>query len=152
VPPGAQDRALWDAAMLAEGVATVARAMGRGAPGPFRIKAAIAALHVSPGGADWQGMVRLYDLLLGHEPTSVVRLNRAVALAEAGGVAAALAEIDRMAPHMDGYQPFHAARAFVLGRAGRRDESLAAYDRAIAMAATAADARFLSKRRREAAH
>ena len=151
VPPGEQDRRLWDAAMLAEGVTLIARAMGRGAPGPFQIKAAIAALHAAPGGVDWHGIVRLYDRLLGHEPTDVVRLNRAVAMAEADRVAGAVAELEALAGGMGDYQPFHAARAFVLGRAGRRDESLAAYDRAIALAPTSADALFLGKRRREAA-
>ena len=151
VPPGQQDRALWDLAMMTEGVVLIARAMGRGSPRPFQIKAAIAALHAAPGGADWAGILRLYDRLLAFEPTDVVRLNRAVAMAEAGQVGRAVAELGALAGAMEDYQPFHAARAFVLGRAGRRDESLAAYDRAIALAPTPADARFLGNRRREAA-
>ncbi len=150
VPPAGQDRRLWDIAMMAEAVPLIARAMGRGVVGPFQIKAAIAALHMAPGGGDWPGILRLYDLLLVQEPTDVVRLNRAVALAEVGQAADALAAVEVLA--MQDYQPWHAARAYVLGRAGRRDESIAAYDRAIAMAPTVADALFLGKRRREAAH
>jgi predicted RNA polymerase sigma factor len=152
VPPGQQDRALWDGAMLAEGFGLITRALGRGVPGPFQTKAAIAALHAAPGGTDWSEILRQYDRLLAFEPTGVVRLNRAVALAEAGQVGRAVAEIEALSDAMQDYQPFHAARAFVLGRAGRRDESLAAYDRAIAMASSSADALFLGKRRREAAH
>ena len=80
-----------------------------------------------------------------------MRLNRAVVLAEAGQVGRALAELEAL-EGMDDYQPFHAARAFVLGMAGRRDDALAAYDRAIAMAPTPADAALLRRRRRDAAH
>ena len=79
-------------------------------------------------------------------------LNRAVVMAEAGQAGRAATELDALAGAMEDYQPYHAARAFVLGRAGRRDESLAAYDRAIALAPTAADARFLGNRRHAAAH
>ena len=149
VPPGQQDRTRWDLAMMTEGVTLIARAFARGAVGPFQIKAAMAALHAAPGGTDWAAMLGLYDRLLGFEPTDVVRLNRAVVLAEAGQVGRALAELTAL-EGMDDYQPFHAARAFVLGRAGRRDESLAAYDRAIADAPTAADAALLRRRRRDA--
>ncbi|MGQ0566104.1 MAG: RNA polymerase sigma factor, partial [Gemmobacter sp.] len=117
VPPGQQDRSRWDMGMMAEGVTLVARALGRADPGPFLTKAAIAALHAAPGGADWWQMLRLYDRLLVLEPTDVVRLNRAVVLAEAGQVVPALDVLDALTG-LDGYQPFHAARAFVLGRAG----------------------------------
>ena len=150
VPPGQQDRTRWDLAMMTEGVTLIARAMGRGVAGPFQIKAAMAALHAAPGGTDWAGILALYDRLLAHEPTDVVRLNRAVVLAEDGQAGQAVAELEAL-QGMDDYQPYHAARAFVLGRAGRRDDALAAYDRAIAMAPTPADARFLGNRRREAA-
>ena len=149
VPPGQQDRTRWDLAMMTEGVTLIARAFARSAVGPFQIKAAMAALHAAPGRTDWAAMLALYDRLLGFEPTDVVRLNRAVVLAEAGQVGRALAELKAL-EGMDDYQPFHAARAFVLGRAGRRDESLAAYDRAIADAPTAADAALLRRRRRDA--
>ena len=151
VPPGQQDRTRWDLAMMTEGVTLIARAMGRGVAGPFQIKAAMAALHAAPGGTDWAGILALYDRLLAHEPTDVVRLNRAVVLAEDGQAGQAVAELEAL-QGMDDYQPYHAARAFVLGRAGRRDDALAAYDRAIAMAPTPADAALLRRRRRDVGH
>jgi RNA polymerase sigma-70 factor (ECF subfamily) len=150
VPPGQQDRRLWDTAMLAEGVTLVARAMARGTTGPFQIKAAIAALHAAPGGPDWAAILRLYDLLLPYEPTEVVRLNRAVVLAESGGAVQALAELRAMAGALAAYQPFHAAEAHVLACLGQAAEARAAYDRAIRLAPTEADARLLRKRRQEA--
>ena len=150
VPLEAQDRRLWDAAMIGEGLALLDRAMARRAPGPFQIKAAIAALHgqSSPGGGtDWRQIVLLYDSLLRMEPTPVVRLNRAVALAESGALPVALREIETLAGALDGYPQFHAARADLLRRLARGPESDAAYDRAIALAPTSADAAFLRARR-----
>jgi RNA polymerase sigma factor (sigma-70 family) len=150
VPLEAQDRRLWDAAMIAEGLALLDRAMARHAPGPFQIKAAIAALHVQPepgGGTDWRQIALLYDSLLRMEPTPVVRLNRAVALAESGVLPAALREIEALGAALDDYPQFHAARADLLRRLARGPESDAAYDRAIALAPTSADAAFLRARR-----
>ena len=150
VPLEAQDRRLWDAAMIAEGLNLLDRAMARCAPGPFQIKAAIAALHVQDapgGGTDWHQIVLLYDSLLRMEPTPVVRLNRAVALAESGALPVALREIETLAGALDGYPQFHAARADLLRRLARGPESDAAYDQAIALAPTSADAAFLRARR-----
>jgi RNA polymerase sigma-70 factor (ECF subfamily) len=150
VPLEAQDRRLWDAAMIGEGLGLLDRAMARHAPGPFQIKAAIAALHVQPepgGGTDWRQIALLYDSLLRIEPTPVVRLNRAVALAESGMLPAALREIEALAGALDDYPQFHAARADLLRRLARGPESDAAYDRAIALAPTSADAAFLRARR-----
>lgn len=147
VPPAGQDRALWDGPMAAEGRAVLDRAVARGAPGPFQVKAAIAALNTAPGAPDWPQVVALYTRLLDWEPTPVVRLNRAVALAAAGDAAVALAETEALATGLAAYQPFHAARADILARLGRWEESVAAYDRAIALAASSADARFLGTRR-----
>jgi RNA polymerase sigma-70 factor (ECF subfamily) len=152
VPLEAQDCRLWDTAMITEGLDLLDRAMTRRAPGPFQIKAAIAALHVQavPGsGTDWPQIALLYDSLLRMEPTPVVRLNRAVALAEAGALPAALREIDALAGALDGYAQFHAARADLLRRLARRSESDAAFDRAIGLAPTFADAAFLRARRSE---
>ena len=150
----AQDRALWDHAQIAEGLALLDRAVARRAAGPCQIKAAIAALHVGagPGRTDWRQIALLYDSLLRMEPTAVVRLNRAVALTEAGALAAGLREIEALAGPLDAYPPYHAARAEILHRAGRRAESDAAYARAIALAPTLADAGFLVRRRAAAAH
>ena len=89
----------------------------------------------------------LYDSLLRMEPSPVVQVNRAVALAEAGQPEAALREIEPLLPTLADYQPFHAARAELLARIGRSANSLAAFDRAIALAPNAADAAFLGKRR-----
>lgn len=146
----AQDRRLWNAAQIGEGLERLDRAMARRAPGPFQIKAAIAALHVQDapgGGTDWHQIVLLYDSLLRMEPTPVVRLNRAVALAESGALPVALREIETLAGALDGYPQFHAARADLLRRLARGPESDAAYDRAIALAPTSADAAFLRARR-----
>jgi RNA polymerase sigma-70 factor (ECF subfamily) len=151
VPPAEQDRARWDRAMIAEGVALIDRAMARRAPGPYQIKAAIAALHCAEAPTDWRQIVLLYDALLRMEPTPVVGLNRAVALAEAGAPEAGLRALDRLSAVLGSYQPYHAARADLLHRLGRRDESLAAYDRAIAGAQSSADAAFLTRRRARAA-
>ncbi len=142
-----QDRGLWNDAMIAEGAAVLDAAMARGTPGPCQIKAAVAALHVAPGPTDWPQIALLYDSLLRIEATPVVRLNRAVALAEAGELAAGLREFEALAATLDGYQPLHAARAEYLARAGLREDAVAAYARAIALAPTAADAAFLRDRR-----
>jgi RNA polymerase sigma-70 factor (ECF subfamily) len=145
-----QDRGKWDPALVAEGVERLDAAIQLNAPGPYQIKAAISALHVQPPDpdqTDWRQIVLLYDALLAYEPTPIVRLNRAVALAEVGGLAAALVEIDSMAEDLDGYQPFHAARADLLSRAGRRDQARAAYERALALSGTEAERRFLMARR-----
>jgi RNA polymerase sigma-70 factor (ECF subfamily) len=139
MPLEAQDRRLWDAAMITEGLGLLDRAMTRRAPGPFQIKAAIAALHVQAapgGGTDWPQIALLYDSLLRMEPTPVIRLNRAVALAEAGALPAALQEIETLAVALDGYPQFHAARAELLRRLARRSEADAAFDRAISLAPT----------------
>lgn len=144
VPPAAQDRRLWDHAAIAEGRALIDRAMARAAPGPYQIKAAIAALHCAEGAADWPQIAALYAGLVRIEPTPVIRLNHAVAVAEAGEPRAALAILDALTG-MEGYQPFHAARAMMLARLGDPAAPVA-YDRAIALARTEADVRFLQEK------
>jgi RNA polymerase sigma-70 factor (ECF subfamily) len=121
-------------------------ARGQGG-GPYQIKAAIAALHAAPGPVDWAAILGQYDRLMRHEPTDVVRLNRAVALAEAGRPAEALDVLAALAGTLAAYQPFHAAQAHVLARAGQPGMARAAYDTAIRLAASEADARLLQKRR-----
>ena len=145
----AQDRGLWDRAMVAEGLTLLDRAMARRAPGPFQIKAAISALHAEaerPQATDWRQMVLLYDALLAHEPTAVVRLNRAVALAEAGSLAAALREIEAIRAELESYQPYHAARADLLARAGQGQAARDAYATAIALTRSEEERRFLKGR------
>lgn len=147
VPLTEQDRSLWDHAMIADGQAALDRALARRVPGPFQIKAAIAALHAAQGLPDWRQIAALYARLHDHEPSPVIRLNHAVAVAEGQGAAAGLALIEPLAGALDGYQPFHAARAEYLARTDQPLRASAAYDRAIALAPSSADRAFLTARR-----
>jgi len=146
LPPAEQDRALWDAARLDEGRAILARAMARHAPGPFQIKAAIADCQMADPGPDWPQIAALYGAIWRHEPTPVVRLNGAVALAEAGDPARGLAMVEALADSLSGYQPWQAARAALLAMTGQAEAAAAAYRRAIAAAPGPAEALFLRKR------
>ena len=143
----AQDRALWDHGAIAEGQTLLLAAIDRRARGPFQVKAAIAACHVATDGPDWPQIVLLYDVLAQLEPTPVVQVNRAVALAETGQAAVALALLRGLAADLASYQPYHAALAEVLARVGDRTGACAAYDRAIDLTASPQDARFLRRRR-----
>ena len=143
---GQQDRALWDAAMLDEGRALVQQALQRGRPGPFQIKAAIAACHTQAAGTDWPQIAALYDVLLAQEPTDVVRLGRAVALMECGALPLALDQMAQIASALSAYQPFHAAHAEALRRSGHIRPARDAYRVAISLAQNATDAEFLRKR------
>ena len=146
-----QDRARWDPALITEGHELVRACLRRNQPGPFQIQAAIAAVHAAAptaGDTDWSQIIALYDQLYALRPHPVVALNRSVAIAELHGPAeglAALAEID--AATLDKYQPYHAARADLLARAGRRDEALGAYDRALELTTNAAERDFLVRQR-----
>ncbi|MFN5996786.1 MAG: RNA polymerase sigma factor [Paracoccaceae bacterium] len=146
LPPGQQNRALWDTAMLADGHATLDRAVTRRRPGPFQIKAAIAALHTAPDGPDWLQIAALYARLHDHEPTAVIRLNHAVAVAEAGRLDLALAQLETLADDLAAYQPFHAARAEFLARSNAIADARDAYQTAIALAASDPDRAFLQAR------
>lgn len=141
-----QDRSLWDHAAIAEGEALLTRALSRGAAGPFQIKGAIAACHVQGNGPDWPQISALYQSLALWEPTPVVALNGAVARMEAGDLHGALADLEPLSGPLANYQPFHAAQAEMLRRAGDPAGAVAAYDRAIALSQPE-DARFLAKRR-----
>ena len=138
-----QDRSLWNSADLA----LIDTAKLRCRSGPFQIKAAIAACQVIGPTPDWPQILALYDGLLHYEPTAVVALNRAVALAETGQVAQALADLCALADTLAQYQPFHAAHGDLLARTGRQGESFAAFNRAIDLAPSLSDAAFLIKRR-----
>lgn len=146
VPLGQQQRALWKQDEIAAGVAVLERALGRHVPGPYQIKAAIAACHCEREHSDWAQIALLYDRLLAFEPTPVVRLNRAVALAEAGALDAALAELACIGPGLQGYLPFFAAQAELLARKGLPAEARSAYQRAMALSPSAADTAFLALR------
>jgi RNA polymerase sigma-70 factor, ECF subfamily len=141
---GEQDRTRWDRALIAEGQALVRRCLGRNQPGPYQLQAAINAVHadaLTVEETDWPQIVALYDQLLVVAPTPVVALNRAIAIAELQGPAAALALVEEL--DLDHYYPFHATRADLLWRLGRHREAAAAYQRAAAMAPTDAEREFL---------
>jgi RNA polymerase sigma-70 factor, ECF subfamily len=144
-----QDRSRWDPDQIAEGRALVRRCLRRNQPGPYQVQAAINAVHSdAPAAAatDWPQLLVLYDQLLALAPSPVVALNRAVAVAEVEGPAAALALVDGL--ELDGYHLFHAVRADLLRRLGRGAEAALAYDAAIARAENAAERAFLEGRRR----
>jgi RNA polymerase sigma-70 factor (ECF subfamily) len=146
-----QDRARWNQTLIIEGHQLVRACLRRDQPGPFQIQAAIAAVHADAPTAeatDWSQIIALYDQLYSLRPHPVVALNRSVAVAELHGPAegfAALAAID--AGTLDTYQPYHAARADLLARAGRRHEALGAYDRAIELTTNAVERAFLVRQR-----
>jgi RNA polymerase sigma-70 factor, ECF subfamily len=147
-----QDRGLWDRALIAEGQAIVRACLRRNEPGPYQIQAAINAVHsdaATAAGTDWRQILRLYDQLLAVAPGPVAALNRAVALAEVHGPAAALGELDDL--HLDGYYLFHAIRADLLRRLERVADAAAAYDTAIELAANNTERDFLRRRRRSLA-
>jgi RNA polymerase sigma-70 factor (ECF subfamily) len=144
---GDQDRALWDHALVAEGQAIVRRCLRRGQPGPYQIQAAINAVHAdarSVSSTDWSQIVQLYDQLLSVTPGPVVALNRAVAVCEVDGPAAALVVVDDLAAKLDGYYLFHAIRADLLRKLGRDAEAAVAYEAAIARTANKAEREFLA--------
>ena len=143
-----QDRGLWDRGLVAEGQALVRQCLRRNQPGPYQIQAAINAVHSdAPAAAatDWRKILQLYDQLLSLAPTPVVALNRAVAVAEVEGPAAALSVVDGL--ELDGYRMFHAVRADLLRRLGRNAEAAMAYEAAIARSENATERDFLQRRR-----
>ena len=143
-----QDRRLWDLALIAEGQAIVRRCLRRNRPGPYQIQAAINAVHgdaPTAAATDWRQVLRLYDQLLSIAPNPIVSLNRAVAVAEVAGPAAALAILDGL--DLDRYHLFHAVRADVLRRLGRTADAARSYDRAIALTGNVKEREFLEARR-----
>jgi len=148
-----QDRRRWNQEQIAEALPLVEEAL-RGGPGPFALQAAIAALHCEAARAedtDWPQIVRLYDLLERLQPTPIVSLNRAVAIAMVDGPQPALALIDALAASgdLDGYHLLHAARADLLRRVGSSVEAAKSYARALALATNDCERRFLERRLRE---
>jgi RNA polymerase sigma-70 factor (ECF subfamily) len=148
-----QDRGAWDAAMVAEGHALVRARLaavmaGQGQPGRYQILAAINAVHTSASDVrdtDWSQVVALYDQLVGIDPSPIVALNRAIAIAELDGPKVALALIDRL--DLDTYHAYHAARADLLRRLGRSADARAAYEKAISLAGNTAEVAYLTRRR-----
>jgi RNA polymerase sigma-70 factor, ECF subfamily len=146
-----QDRGAWDAALVAEGHRLVRERLAAGvAPGRYQILAAINAVHTSARDirdTDWSQVVALYDQLVRVDPSPIVALNRAVAVAELDGPEVALAAVDRLEGKLAGYHAFHAVRADLLRRLGRGQESRAAYDKAIELAGNTAETAYLTRRR-----
>ena len=147
-----QDRGAWDAALVAEGHRLVRERLavrgGTGSlPGPRRDQRRAHLGPRRPATTDWSQVVALYDQLVRLDPSPVVALNRAVAVAELDGPDVALAAVDRLEGTLAGYHAFHATRADLLRRLGRSDEARAAYDRAIALAGNTAETAYLTRRR-----
>lgn len=143
-----QDRSRWDRALIDEGQALVRRTLRWNRPGPYQIQAAIAAVHADAPtfeDTDWVQIVALYDLLMAADPTPVVALHRAVALAEVEGPAAALGIVDRL--DLERYHVFHAVRADLLARLGRITEASEAYTTAAARTENAVERAHLLRRR-----
>ena len=148
-----QDRTRWNGKQIAEALPLVEEGL-RGGPGPFALQAAIAALHCQarrPEDTDWAQIVRLYDLLERVQPTPIVALNRAAAVAMAQGPRPALALIDALAGRgdLERYHLLHAARADLLRRLGSAEEAAKSYARALALVTNDAERRFLERRLRE---
>ena len=147
-----QDRSRWDPKLIEEGHGLVQACLRRNQPGPFQVQAAIAAVHTDAATAadtDWSQIVALYDQLYAVQPNPVVALNRAVAVGALHGPEAGLDALANV--NLVDYQPYHAALADLLTRAGRTDEAVAAYDRAIELTANKSEREFLSRQRQHAA-
>jgi len=148
-----QDRTRWDQQEIAEALPLVEAAL-RGGPGPFALQAAIVALHCQASRAeetDWPQIVRLYDVLERVQPSPVVSLNRAVAIAMVDGPQAALALIDKLdaSGDLDSYHLLHAVRADMLRRIGSTAEAAKSYARALEQVTNDSERRFLERRLRE---
>jgi RNA polymerase sigma-70 factor (ECF subfamily) len=149
-----QDRSAWDRQAIAGASDLLERAMRMGRPGAYQVQAAIVAVHAaapSYGETDWPQIVALYDRLMGLQPTPVVALNRALAVAELAGPAAALAELDPLGERLASYHLFHAARGDLLRRLDRRGEAAAAVARARELTDNPAERELLDRRLRELA-
>jgi len=148
-----QDRGAWDTALIAEGHRLVRERLAAGvAPGRYQIMAAINAVHTFAHDirdTDWSQVLALYDQLARIDPSPIVALNRAIAVAELDGPEVALAAVDRLEDKLAGYHAYHATRADLLRRLGRSQQSRAAYDKAIELAGNTAETAYLTRRREQ---
>jgi RNA polymerase sigma-70 factor (ECF subfamily) len=143
-----QDRSMWDRSLIEEGQQIVRECLRRNQPGPYQIQAAISAVHSDAARAadtEWGQILQLYDQLLALNPTPVVALNRAVALAEVSGASVALDAVDRL--DFGEYYLFHAVRADLLSRVGRNDDARAEYVLAVELTSNAVERTFLMQAR-----
>ena len=138
-----QDRSLWDWPQIAEGRQLLQRAIARPATGPYALQAAIADLHLEQP-RDWQQIAALYDILARQTRSAVVEMNRAIAVAELDGPDAGLAILDHL--DLGPYRYYHSTRADLLRRTGRDTEAMHAYQRALELAQTEPERRFLQHR------
>jgi RNA polymerase sigma-70 factor (ECF subfamily) len=146
-----QDRRRWDHAKIAQALPLVEEAL-RGGPGPFALQAAIAALHCQaarPEDTDWPQIVRLYDVLERLQPSPIVSLNRAVAVAMVDGPQEGLILMEELGRDLDAYHLFHAARADLLRRLGSAAEAAKSYKRTLALVSNESERRYLERRLRE---
>jgi RNA polymerase sigma-70 factor (ECF subfamily) len=149
-----QNRGLWNRGLIAEGTSLVERAISSRRFGPYTLQSAIAAVHAEAPAADatdWPQIVALYDVLARADPSPVIELNRAAAIAMRDGPAAGLEIIDGILARgdLDGYHLAHSARADLCRRLGRTHEARAAYERALTFARQEPERRFLERRLRE---
>jgi RNA polymerase sigma-70 factor (ECF subfamily) len=149
-----QDRGAWDTDLIAEGHRLVRERLAAAAvgvaPGRYQILAAINAVHTSARDmrdTDWSQILALYNQLVRVDPSPIIALNRAIAVAELDGPEVALAAADRLEDRLAGYHAYHATRADLLRRLGRSQESRAAYDKAIELAGNTAETAYLTRRR-----
>jgi len=156
IPLDQQDRGAWDTALIAEGHQVVRERLAAAAagvpPGRYQILAAINAVHTSArtiADTDWSQVVALYDQLVRLDPSPIVALNRAIAVAEQDGPQVGLAAVDRLADELSGYHAYHATRADLLRRLRCTQQSLAAYDKAIELAGNTAETAYLTRRRNQ---
>jgi len=154
IPLDEQDRGAWDPALIAEGHRLVRERLAAAAagevPGRYQILAAIAAVHTSARDirdTDWSQVLALYDQLVNVDPSPIVALNRAIAVAELDGPETALAIVDRLETELNGYHAFHATRADLLRRLDRNPDARAAFDKAIDLAGNTAETAHLTRRR-----
>lgn len=152
IPLEHQDRSKWDAAQIAEGKQLLKQCLSQQSVGRYQIQAAISALHADVAGAratDWSQIELLYRLLEHVMPSPIVTLNRAVALSYADTAVAGLTLLESIGTQLEQYQPYHAARADLLRRAGRLEEALTAYEAALALTENHAERQFLQQRAEE---
>ncbi|HMA90479.1 MAG TPA: RNA polymerase sigma factor [Burkholderiales bacterium] len=144
-----QDRSLWNRELITEGVALTTRALRTRMFGPYCLQAAIAAVHAESASTqetDWSEIIGLYDVLSRLDPSPVIQLNRAVAVAMRDGPAGGLALVDALMDELQGYHLAHAVRADLLRRLGRKSEAAEAYAKALALSKQGPERRFLERR------
>lgn len=149
VPLDDQDRSLWDRSLIAEAQVLLEKALRHDAPGKYQIQAAIAGVHagaVTPDATEWAEINRLYELLHHHEPTAIVKLNQAAALSKIDGPQAGLDLLDPLAEDLEDYRWYHAARGALFLELEHYEQARAAYRRALGLAPTAPEKRFLEEK------